>query len=316
MTTHITETELVVTAESSGAGRGPGGAAAGPQLRRRPRTPRAVAGSIVWHVFCFVLLAVLLYPVAWLLGSSFKPGTEILVNPSPIPWEATLANFEIAFQGVGGLSLWQLFVNSMTISVLSVVGNVMSCVLAAYAFARLQFRFRGALFAFMISTIMLPMHVVLIPQFIIFNQLGMVGTFWPLVLPKFLATEAFFVFLMIQFIRGIPRDLDEAARIDGAGPFRTFWSIILPLMRPAVITTMIFSFIWSWDDFFPQLIYLNKPESFTLQLGLRLFVDQTSASAFGPMFAMSVLAILPVVLFFAVFQRYLVDGMATSGMKG
>jgi multiple sugar transport system permease protein len=284
------------------------------ERRRRPR--RSLAGSIVWHVFCLALLLLLLYPVAWLVGSSFKPRTEILTNATPFPHEFTIENYQIAVQGVAGLSLWQLLGNSLTISVLTVVGNVLSCALAAYAFARLRFRFRSVLFAFMISTIMLPMHVVLIPQFIIFNEMGMVGTFLPLVLPKFLATEAFFVFLMVQFIRGIPRDLDEAALIDGAGPYRTFWSIILPLMRPALITTTIFSFIWSWDDFFPQLIYLNDPKNFTLQLGLRLFVDQTSASAFGPMFAMSVLAILPVVIFFAVFQRYLVDGVATSGLKG
>ena len=284
------------------------------ERRRRPR--RSVLGSIAWHVFCLALLVLLLYPVVWLLGSSFKPGTEILTNPTPFPQQFTIENYQIAVEGVAGLSLWQLLGNSLTISILTVIGNVLSCALAAYAFARLNFRFKTALFAFMISTIMLPMHVVLIPQFIIFNELGMVGTFLPLVLPKFLATEAFFVFLMVQFIRGIPRDLDEAALIDGAGPYRTFWSVILPLMRPALITTTIFSFIWSWDDFFPQLIYLNDPDNFTLQLGLRLFVDQTSASAFGPMFAMSVLALLPVVILFAVFQRYLVDGVATSGLKG
>jgi multiple sugar transport system permease protein len=284
------------------------------ERRRRPR--RSVANTIVWHAFSIVLLAFLLYPVIWLLGSSFKPGTEILLNPTPFPQQFTLENFEIAFQGVAGLSLWQLLGNSLTISALTVVGNVFSCALAAYAFARLRFFGRGALFAAMIATIMLPMHVVLIPQFIIFNELDMVGTFLPLVLPKFLATEAFFVFLMVQFIRGLPRELDEAAIIDGAGPYRTFWSIILPLMRPALITTTIFSFIWSWDDFFPQLIYLNNPQNFTLQMGLRLFVDQTSASAFGPMFAMSVLALLPVVIFFSIFQRYLVDGVATSGLKG
>jgi len=287
-----------------------------PVERQRPRARRSIIGSIVWHVFCLALLLLLLYPVVWLVGSSFKPGTEILTNPTPFPQQFTIENYQIAVQGVAGLSLWQLLGNSLTISVLTVVGNVFSCALAAYAFARLRFKFRTALFAFMISTIMLPMHVVLIPQFIIFNELGMVGTFLPLVLPKFLATEAFFVFLMVQFIRGIPRDLDEAALLDGAGPYRTFWSVILPLMRPALVTTTIFSFIWSWDDFFPQLIYLNDPKNFTLQLGLRLFVDQTSASAFGPMFAMSVLAILPVVIFFAVFQRYLVDGVATSGLKG
>jgi len=287
-----------------------------PPGRPRRRPAQKTVGSVVWHVVCIVLLAGLLYPVFWLLGSSFKPGTEILANASPIPWEWTFDNYAVAMQGVGPLSLWQLFANSMSISILTVVGNVFSCALAAFAFARLKFRGRGFLFGFMIMTIMLPMHVVLIPQFIIFNNLGMIGTILPLVLPKFLATEAFFVFLMMQFIRGIPRELDEAALIDGAGPFRTFGSIILPLMRPSLVTTTIFSFIWSWDDFFPQLIYLQDPSTYTLQLGLRLFVDQTSASSFGPMFAMSVLAILPVVIFFAVFQRYLVDGMATSGLKG
>lgn len=286
------------------------------EISSRRRTPRAIVGSFVWHIFCLAVLALLLYPVLWLLGSSFKPGSEILVNASPIPNDFTLENYAKALEGVAGISLWQLFANSMIISLLTVVGNVVSCALAAYAFARMRFIGRTVLFAFMISTIMLPMHVVLIPQFIIFNELGMIGTFLPLVLPKFLATEAFFVFLMIQFIRGIPRELDEAALIDGAGPYRTFGWVILPLMRPAIVTTTIFSFIWSWNDFFPQLIYLNKSESFTMQLGLRLFVDQTSASAFGPMFAMSVLAILPIVVFFAVFQRYLIDGMATSGLKG
>ena len=286
-----------------------------PPMAPRKR-PRIRPGTIAWHVFCLALLALLLYPVAWLLGSSFKPGTEILTNMNVIPNVFTFDNYRVVFEGVGGLSFWTMLGNSMLISVLAVVGNVVSCVLAAYAFARLRFKMRGVFFAFMLLTIMLPMHVVLIPQFIIFQQLGMIGTFLPLILPKFLATEAFFVFLIVQFIKGIPRDLDEAATLDGCGPYRTFWNIILPLLTPALITTTIFSFLWSWDDFFSQLIYLNDPDTFTLQLGLRLFVDQTSASSFGPMFAMSVLAILPVVIFFAVFQRYLVEGVATSGLKG
>jgi multiple sugar transport system permease protein len=191
-----------------------------------------------------------------------------------------------------------------------------SCSLAAYAFARLRFRMRGTMFGFMIATMMLPHHAVLIPQYIIFNKLGMVDSYWPLILPKFLATEAFFVFLIVQFMRGLPRELDEAARIDGCGPFRIFWSIVLPLTRPALITTAIFTFIWSWNDFFTQLIYLFDPEKFTITLALRNFVDQSSTSAYGPMFAMSVISIVPIVLFFFAFQRYLVQGMATSGLKG
>ncbi|MFD0043630.1 carbohydrate ABC transporter permease [Pseudarthrobacter scleromae] len=287
-----------------------------PQRVLRRTIKRAKVGSVAWHVFCLALLAVLLYPVLWLIGSSFKPGTEILTNMGITPNQFTLSNYTEVFTGVGGLSFWSMLGNSLVISTLAVVGNVVSCTLAAYAFARLRFKLRRPFFAFMLLTIMLPMHVVLIPQFIIFQQMGFVGTIVPLVLPKFLATEAFFIFLIVQFIKGIPRELDEAATIDGCGPYRTFAHVLLPLLSPALITTTIFSFIWSWDDFFSQLIYLNKPETYTLQLGLRLFVDQTSASSFGPMFAMSVLAILPVVIFFAVFQRYLVEGVATSGLKG
>ncbi|MGC5165275.1 carbohydrate ABC transporter permease [Luteimicrobium sp. DT211] len=269
-----------------------------------------------WHVMMVLALAALLFPLAWLVSASFKSSGEILTTTSFWPKELTPSNWSDALEGAGGLTFWQLLANSLILSSLTVVGNVLSCVLAGYALARLRFRMRGLFFAFTIVTLMLPMHVVLIPQYIIFQKLGLIGTFLPLVLPKFLATEGFFVFLVIQFVRGIPRELDEAALVDGAGPYRTFYSVILPLVRPALITTAIFSFIWSWNDFFGQMIFLSKPDTYTLQLGLRLFIDQSSTSAYGPMFAMSVLALLPIFLFFLVFQRYLVEGVATSGLKG
>jgi multiple sugar transport system permease protein len=158
--------------------------------------------------------------------------------------------------------------------------------------------------------------VVLIPQYMIFNYAGLVDTFVPLTLPKFLATDAFFVFLIVQFIRGLPAELDDAARIDGCGSVRTFRHVILPLSRPALITTGIFTFIWTWNDFLPQLIYLNTPENYTLPLALRLFIDQTSETAYGAMFALSVLTLVPIGLFFLAFQRYLVEGVSTSGMGG
>ncbi|MGO3147806.1 MAG: carbohydrate ABC transporter permease [Leucobacter sp.] len=269
-----------------------------------------------WYLLCLAVLAVLLYPVIWLLSASVKSGPEIASNLSLIPELFSPENFTVALDGAAGISFGTLLGNSVMVSVGAVIGNVFSCTLAAYAFARLRFRGQNILFALMIATIMLPVHVVLIPQYSIFQQLGLVGTLWPLILPKVLATEGFFVFLIVQFVRGLPRELDEAATIDGCGPYRTFWSIILPLLKPALVTTTIFSFIWSWNDFFSQLIYLLNPETFTLQLGLRMFMDQTSASSFGPMFAMSVLTLVPVFLFFLFFQRYLVEGVATSGLKG
>ncbi|TDC74973.1 carbohydrate ABC transporter permease [Streptomyces hainanensis] len=267
------------------------------------------------HMVAIACLLVLLYPLVWLLATSLKPADEVLTSldlwPSSLEW----SNYTTALDGVSGVSVARLLGNSLLVAVGSVVGNVLSCSLAAYAFARLRFRMRGVLFGFMVATLMLPHHVVLIPQYIIFNQLGMVDSYWPLILPKFLATEAFFVFLIVQFMRGLPRELEESARIDGCGPFRVYWSITLPLTRPALITTAIFTFIWTWNDFFTQMIYLFSPERFTITLALRSFVDQSSTSAYGPMFAMSVISVLPILLFFLVFQRYLVQGVATTGLR-
>ncbi len=206
--------------------------------------------SVLWHVVVIAVLLVLLYPIGWLIGTSFKPVDEVLTNTALLPHHGTAANYQQVFSGVAGYSVWHYFLNSLLVSVGAVVGNVLSCSVTAYAFARLHFRGRGLLFGFMICTIMLPQHVVLIPQYVIYQQLGLVNTFWPIVLPKFLATDAFFVFLMVQFIRGLPRELDDAATIDGCGPVRVFRHIIAPLLRPALITTAIFTFIWTWNDFF------------------------------------------------------------------
>ncbi|WP_329460499.1 carbohydrate ABC transporter permease [Streptomyces sp. NBC_01497] len=268
------------------------------------------------HTVAVVALILLLYPVVWLLATSLKPADEVVTSLNLWPGHLEWSNYTTALDGVSGVSVTRLLGNTLLIAGGAVVGNVLSCSLAAYAFARLRFRMRKGMFTFMVATLMLPQHVVLIPQYIIFNRLGMVDTFWPLILPKFLATDAFFVFLIVQFMRGLPRELEESARIDGCGAFRTYWAITLPLSRPALITTAIFTFIWTWNDFFTQMIYLFAPEKATITLALRSFVDQSSTSAYGPMFAMSVISVLPIVLFFFVFQRYLVQGLATSGLKG
>jgi multiple sugar transport system permease protein len=171
-------------------------------------------------------------------------------------------------------------------------------------------------FAITIGTLLLPSHVLIVPQYIMFNTFGWIDTPLPLIVPKLLATEAFFVFLMVQFMRGIPRDLDDAAKIDGCSPFGVFRYVIVPLARPALVTTAIFSFIWTWNDFLTQLIYLPSVESYTVPIGLRLFIDSSGQTSLGPMFAMSVLSLLPVFLFFLAFQKMLVQGINTSGLKG
>jgi len=273
--------------------------------------------SAIFHIIALALVAMVLYPALWMITSAFKPNSEIGGANNAL-WSNNFSfdNFATAMEGIGGVSTLTFFTNSLILAVGAVVGTVLSASISAYAFARINFPGRGLFFGMMIATLLLPFHVVIIPQYIVFQQLGLVDTYVPLLIGKFLAADAFFVFLMVQFMRGLPAELDEAARIDGAGHVRIFGSIMLPLMKPALISTSIFSFIWSWNDFLGPLLYLNTPEKYPLPLALRLFVDQTQSSDYGAMIAMSVLALLPVLVFFLVFQRYIVEGVSTQGLKG
>jgi multiple sugar transport system permease protein len=265
-----------------------------------------------------LILAAVLYPLFWMVGTAFKSPEEIVSNIGLFPEEFTPSNFPDGWNKFD-VAFGRFFINSALVSVVTVIGNTLSCLLAAYALGRLRFRLRGMWFAIMIGTLLLPGHVLIIPQYILFRTLGWVGgdfPYLPLLVPHFLATEAFFVFLMVQFMRGIPRELDEAAVIDGASSYKVFRHVILPLSRPALVTTAIFSFIWTWNDFFRQLVYLSELKDYTAPVALTLFIDSTSEASVGPMFAMSLLSLVPVFLFFVAFQRLLVEGINTSGLKG
>lgn len=283
---------------------------------RRDAKRKSLVKATIFHLFVLAVAAVILYPALWMIMSSLKPSSEIVGNISLIPDNASLDNFAKALGGIGGVSFWTFFGNSLFLAVMSVIGVILSATITAYAFARIDFPGRKVWFSLMIATLLLPFHVVIIPQYIMFNQLGLVNTFVPLLIGKFLAAEAFFVFLMVQFMRNLPRELDEAARIDGAGHVRIFRSIMLPLMKPPVMTASIFAFIWSWNDFFGPLLYLKKPDLFSLPVALRIYVDQTSVSDYGAQMAMAVLALVPVLLFFIIFQRFIVEGVSTQGLKG
>jgi multiple sugar transport system permease protein len=202
------------------------------------------------------------------------------------------------------------------VCILCVIANAIFCTVTAYAFARLEFAGKKIWFAVMMLTLMLPAHVTTIPRYIIFRSFGWIDTYMPLIVPKLFATDAFFVFLLVQFIRGLPRDLDESARIDGCSKFGIFVRIILPLTVPAINTTVLFTFLWTWDDFFNQLLYLNSPEKYTVPMGLRLFIDSSGMSSWGSMFAMAVVSLLPSFVLFFSLQKYFVQGIATTGMKG
>ncbi|WP_329261276.1 carbohydrate ABC transporter permease [Streptomyces pseudovenezuelae] len=281
----------------------------------RTANERRRTGSIAWHVGALAVLAVVLYPVIWVLGASFKPSKDIIASIDLLPTKPVWANFSGLADGISGISISSFFTNSLMYAGLAVAGVVISSSLTAYAFAKIRFAGRNLLFTLMIGTLLLPYHVLLIPQYVMFRKLELVDTLVPLVAGKFLATEAFFVFLMVQFMRGLPRELDEAAKLDGCGHLRTYWSIVLPLCRPALITSAIFTFINAWNDFMGPLIYLNTPSKYTVSLGLMMFRDQEGISNYGSMIAMSLVALVPVIAFFMAFQRYLIDGMATSGLK-
>ncbi|MCO1653715.1 carbohydrate ABC transporter permease [Pseudonocardia humida] len=289
---------------------GPGPDLDSPRGLARPGgRPRVLA-----HL-CLILFGLLmLYPLIWMLASSFKPGEEIFSQPGLWSENFTAQNY---VEGWTALPRpFHIYIlNSLIVVGGSIVGNLLACSLAAYAFARLEFRFKRFWFAVMLGTIMLPIHVVIVPQYVLFAQLDWINTFWPLIVPKLLATDAFFIFLMVQFIRGIPKELDEAARIDGCGHFGIFWRIIIPMSTPALATTAIFTFIWTWNDFFSQLIFLADPDLYTVPVALRTFVDSNTQTPWGPVFAMSVVSLAPIFGFFLAGQRYLVRGIATTGLK-
>jgi multiple sugar transport system permease protein len=270
--------------------------------------------SAVKHLGLVLLGLVMLYPVIWMVVSSLRPSTEIFRRLSLVPDHVQVTNYTDGWTALTP-SFGHYLLNSAIVVLGCILGNLVSCSMAAYAFARLEFAGRRLFFAVMLGSIMLPIHVIIVPQYVLFSQLGWINTFLPLIVPKLLATDAFFVFLMVQFIRGLPRELDEAARIDGAGHPRIFLRVILPLMVPALATTTIFTFIWTWNDFFSQLIYLTDPERYTVPVALRSFVDATVNSSWGSMFAMSVVSLLPIFLAFLAGQRFLVKGIATTGIK-
>ncbi|UOE94948.1 carbohydrate ABC transporter permease [Alkalihalobacillus sp. LMS39] len=270
----------------------------------------------IYYVFVLALGFVMIYPILWMFASSLKPSQEIFNNAlSLIPSEFMWENYPQGWQGFGRTGFDIFFTNSAIITSLVVIGSICSCSIVAFGFARLNFKFKGLLFACLMGTIMLPVQITLIPQYVLFHNIGWVNTFYPLIIPAFLGGTPFFVFLLIQFIRGIPRELDEAAIVDGCSTIGIFWRIILPLLTPALVTVALFAFMWTWDDFLAPLIYLNNASLHTVTLGLRNFMDADGNTNWGPLLAMSSLSLMPQFILFAFFQKYLVQGIATTGLK-
>jgi len=272
---------------------------------------------VIYHLLVFTFGIIMIYPLIWMVMSSFKETNTIFSTAgSLIPEKFTLENYINGWKGFAKISFGVFFKNSLFISIIATIGTVISSALVAYGFARCEFRGKKILFSAMLISMMLPAQVLMIPQYLWYQKLGWVGSYLPLIVPYFFAIQGFFVYLMINFIDGIPRELDEAAKIDGCSYYSIFTRIILPLISPALITAGIFSFMWRWDDFLSALLYVNKSAKYPVSLALKLFCDPGSSSDYGAMFAMAFLSVLPAVIMFIFFQKYLVEGIATSGLKG
>lgn len=282
------------------------------RYRGRRRTQR-IAGTVLVYATLSTLGLIVAMPFLWTLTTALKqPGTTYVFPPEWLPNPATLRNFPRVLDLI---PFWTFLRNSLIVSTIAVFGEVLSASLVAYGFARFRFPGRNVLFILVLATMMIPYPVTIVPSFILFRQLGWIDTFLPLTVPAFLG-PAFSVFLLRQFFLTINRELDDAAKLDGASEIRIFWEIILPLSKPALATIAVISFVANWNDFLNPLIYLNDSDKFTLALGIN-FLRQARTTVTDPAVSMAgaIMYVLPpIVLLFAA-QRYFVEGIVTTGMK-
>lgn len=267
-------------------------------------------------IYCALAIAsvAFLLPFAWMLSTSLKPLNETMsLPPRWIPSEIRWENYPDAIREMG--DFWRYAGNTLLICLLSVAGTVTSSALAAYGFSRIEWRGRDTVFMVLLATMMIPFPVVMVPIYGLFKNLGWIGTFRPLWVPAFFA-GAFNVFLLRQFFLGLPKDISEAARIDGCSEIGIFFRVVLPLCKPALLVVALFQFLYTWNDFLGPLIYLTEQKDFTLALGLQSFQSQQGGTAWHHLMAASTLVVLPVVALYFFAQKSFIQGIATSGGKG
>ena len=276
----------------------------------------AVLSTVILYAMVLLLCLFILMPIGWMLTAALKPDTAPVFTFPP-EWFPTDYWHWQTFKDVlvnPDQPFLRYALNSAFVSGMAIVGSLISNSLIAYPFARLRFRGRDKLFAVVLATMLLPGPVLIIPQFLLFYRIGWYGTYLPLIVPWFTG-NAFFIFLLRQYMRTIPKDLDEAARVDGAGYWEIYWRIILPLTAPALTVVAVFAYLWTWNDFFGPLLYLNDQERFTVALALATFVRRVGTQ-WNEMMAANLLAIIPVLLIYFLAQNKLIGGISSVGIKG
>ena len=281
------------------------------------RRPSSRVARVAYYVLMLAASFLMLYPIIWMVFSSFKPTNTVFSTAGElVPRQWTLANYVNGFKGFSGVPFWRFLLNSLFISVVSTIGTVLSSAIVAYALSRLRFRLRKLLFVLVLGTMMLPAQVLLVPQYLWYQKLGWTNSYLPLIVPYWFAIQGFSVYLFMSFMDDIPRSLDEAAKLDGCSYYGIFFRVIMPLLKPAIVTATIFSFMWRWDDFLSALMYVSDTEWYPASLALKLFTDPGTTSDYGAMIAMCCVSLVPSILIFAVFQKQLVQGASSSGLKG
>lgn len=281
------------------------------RTRRRERINAAIRYTVLIAVGLLML-----YPMIWLVGASFKSNTEIFSEMGFIPSRLDFTAYVKGWQTSTEYTFATYFLNSFLITIPRIFVTVVSCVLVAYAFARFEFWGKKIMFSIMVGTMMLPLIILRLPQYLMFKEVGWLDTYLPMIVPSAFATDTFFVFMLVQFLRGIPRDMEEAAQIDGCNALQLLWHIIVPLLKPAIISVIVFQFIWTMNDFMGPLIYLSTVEKYPVSLALKMSIGATEEVEWGSVLAISVVALLPSVMVFFMAQKHFIEGAASSGIKG
>lgn len=280
------------------------------------KSKKIIYKKIASYALLIVMTIVMIYPLLWLFFGTFKTNAEIFGNSSLFPSSYSLSGYIEGWKGSGQYTFSTFLKNTFVLVIPVVLFTVLSCSIVAYGFARFKFPLKNTLFSIMIATLMLPNTVIIIPRYILFRNLNWLNTYKTFYVPAIFACYPFFIFMMVQFLRGIPLELDESAYIDGCNSISIFFLILVPLLKPALFSAGVFQMIWTWNNFFDTLIYINSIDKYPVSLGLRMTIDTTQAIAWNQILAMALISIVPPILIFFSAQKYFVEGIATTGMKG
>lgn len=272
--------------------------------------------EIIMYIVLITVGIIMIYPLIWMFFASFKSNEEIYGSIGLLPQSYSWEAFKDGWNAIGGNTYAVFFKNSFLLVVPTTILTVLSSMLVAYGFARFEFKGKKMAFMLLLSTLMLPNAILIIPRYSIFRTLNVLDGYGPFYLMAIFACYPFFTYMIIQFLRGVPRELDESAYIDGCGTFKTLTHILLPLLKPALFSAGLFQFLWTYNDYFNSLIYINSVKKYTVSMALRLSLDSESVVVWKNVMAMSCLAVLPVVILFFIAQKYFVEGIATTGLKG